>query len=135
MNKQTVLTTIALIALVGFSNAARDGRADDWGTLSGRFIFDGKAPAAEAITPNKDLEVCGKHPLVDESLVVGPRRRVGERVRMGAHEKCESRAGNTRRTPRTKSCSTIKIAALNRMALAMRTTQQLEVKNARSRCA
>jgi hypothetical protein len=42
-----------------------------WGTLRGRFVYDGAAPAATPINVTKDLNVCGKHNLVDESLEVG----------------------------------------------------------------
>ena len=42
-----------------------------WGTIKGRFVFDGAAPAAANLDVNKDVEICGKHKLVDESLVVG----------------------------------------------------------------
>ena len=57
--------TAALI-LVGPVSA----QAADWGTLKGKFVYDGTPPAAAKIDVTKDAEVCGKHPLVDESLVV-----------------------------------------------------------------
>ena len=40
-------------------------------TLKGKFVLDGKAPTPEKINANKDPEVCGKHNLVREELVVG----------------------------------------------------------------
>ena len=43
----------------------------DWGTLKGKFVFNGTAPTPEPIKVDKDPDVCGKHNLVDESLVVG----------------------------------------------------------------
>jgi len=43
-----------------------------WATLSGTFKFDGVAPQPASIVANKDPEVCGKHPLFDESITVGP---------------------------------------------------------------
>lgn len=46
--------------------------ADDWGNLSGRFIYGGSAPTPKAIKITKDPEVCSKHNLVEEQLVVGP---------------------------------------------------------------
>ncbi len=57
----------AMIVSFGICEAAQ---ADDWGTLKGRFVYDGKAPKPANITVNKEPEVCGKHPLYDESLVV-----------------------------------------------------------------
>lgn len=42
------------------------------GTLRGRFVYDGTPPEPAALKVDKDVEVCGQHPLKDESLVVGP---------------------------------------------------------------
>lgn len=46
--------------------------AQQWGDLTGQFIYDGTPPTASPVTVTKDIEVCGKHMLVNESLVVGP---------------------------------------------------------------
>ncbi len=46
-------------------------RADDWGTITGRFVYGGSKPAAADIKADKDVEVCGKHKLLSEELVVG----------------------------------------------------------------
>ena len=67
------MTYLKLSLLVAASCVlAAAGRlpAEEWGTLSGRFIFDGKAPAPAKIVANKDPEVCGKHELHDEGLEV-----------------------------------------------------------------
>lgn len=45
--------------------------ADEWGTIKGKFVFQGDAPAAAALKADKDVEVCGKHKLLAEELVVG----------------------------------------------------------------
>ncbi|MGE0759492.1 MAG: hypothetical protein AB7F89_04545 [Pirellulaceae bacterium] len=47
-------------------------QAADWGDLTAKFVLDGAAPAPAALQITKDQEVCGKHNLVDESLVVNP---------------------------------------------------------------
>ena len=44
--------------------------ATGWSTLSGRFTFAGTAPPRPAIKVDKDTEVCGVHPLLDESVIV-----------------------------------------------------------------
>jgi hypothetical protein len=44
--------------------------AADWGTLTGRFVVDGAAPKPVPIEPTKDQEVCGKHKLFEEGLLV-----------------------------------------------------------------
>jgi len=45
--------------------------AADWGELKGTFVLKGGVPKAKAIAVTKDIPFCGKHKLVDESLVVG----------------------------------------------------------------
>ena len=62
-----VLSVVASIAL-----AATAATADDWGSLKGRFVFDGTAPVPAKLTIDKDVAVCGSHNLVDQSLEVGP---------------------------------------------------------------
>lgn len=44
--------------------------AQQWGDLEGTFVFKGTAPAPKKLEVTKDPEFCGKHNLVDESLVV-----------------------------------------------------------------
>jgi len=46
-------------------------KATGWGTIKGRFVYDGTPPTPAAIAITKDPEVCGKHPLNNESLLVG----------------------------------------------------------------
>jgi hypothetical protein len=67
MHRLTALLVFALAALLG-----TDSFAEGWGGLKGRFVYDGEAPAPQPLKIDKDQEVCGKHKLVDESLVVGP---------------------------------------------------------------
>lgn len=40
------------------------------GSLTMQFVFDGVAPVPEKVVPNKDIDFCGKFPLVEESLLV-----------------------------------------------------------------
>jgi hypothetical protein len=61
--------------------AAR-GSAADLATLSGRFVYDGTPPKVVTIEPTKDQEVCGKHKLVDESLVVDDKGGIANAVIM-----------------------------------------------------
>jgi hypothetical protein len=44
--------------------------AAEWATLTGRIVVDGKPPKEVAIQVTKDAEVCGKHKLLDEGLLV-----------------------------------------------------------------
>jgi len=41
-----------------------------WGSLTGQFVYDGKAPAAKPVNVTKDVQFCGAHDLKEESLVV-----------------------------------------------------------------
>ncbi len=52
----------------------------DWGTLKGRFVLNGDVPAAAPLTVDKDVEVCGKHKLVFEDVVVGDDKGVANVV-------------------------------------------------------
>ena len=63
MNFKLVLSIAALsVASVSY--------AQDWGTLKAKFILDGKAPMPEKANINKDIEVCGKHKIVDETYKI-----------------------------------------------------------------
>jgi len=46
------------------------GDVKDGGTISGTVKFKGTAPAPKKLDVNKDKEVCGKTPKVDQSLIV-----------------------------------------------------------------
>ncbi len=65
------ITSILLVVVTMLCASALD--AAEWGDLTGTFIFDGPPPKPVSLAITKDLEVCGKHNLVDESLVVGPK--------------------------------------------------------------
>lgn len=46
--------------------------AEDTGTLKLRFVYGGQAFEPAALKPDKDVEFCGKHDLVNERLLVNP---------------------------------------------------------------
>ena len=60
---------LAIVACVALSISTAS--AAEWGTIKGRFVFKGTAPTPAKIKVDKDVAVCAKHPLVDESIVVG----------------------------------------------------------------
>jgi plastocyanin len=62
------LRSIALGAAVTFLSVG--AATAQWGTLKGRFVYDGKAPAPEKIDTGKE-PACAKHAVVYEELVVG----------------------------------------------------------------
>ena len=61
---------VGLIASFLFIALASLSQGAEWASLKGRFVFDGTPPAPAEITADKDVEVCGKHKLVNEELVV-----------------------------------------------------------------
>lgn len=62
--------TLAMALLAAATGAAH---GQTWGDLTAKFVFDGKAPAPKPVDVNKDQAFCGKHGLVDETLVVNPK--------------------------------------------------------------
>ena len=58
---------IALQAIV----LSGSSRAEEWGAIQGKFVFGGAVPTAGELKTDKDVEVCGKHKLLAEELVVG----------------------------------------------------------------
>ena len=62
---------MACALLLTVSAMAVSARGADWGSLTGRLVYDGDAGKPKAINVTKDVEFCGKHTLVDEQLVVG----------------------------------------------------------------
>ncbi len=59
--------TAVILALAMFASAT----GADWGTLKGRLVFEGDPGKPDTINVNKDVEYCGKHNLVDETVAVG----------------------------------------------------------------
>ena len=61
-----------LSAFLGVALAASglSASAAEWGTLKGKIVYDGKAPAPAPIDSTKD-QFCGMHKLVSENVVVG----------------------------------------------------------------
>ena len=68
-----------LIVLAG-SLAVLPAAADEWGTLHGRFLYDGKPPRVRKYIVSRDTEFCDKHTIHDESLIVGPKRGIANVV-------------------------------------------------------
>jgi hypothetical protein len=52
------------------AEAVSDDSHAGWGDISFTFKYDGPTPVAPKVNVTKDVAVCGKHGLVDESLIV-----------------------------------------------------------------
>ncbi len=63
--KSKLKFTFAILLL-----ATSAAQAQDWGSLKARFILDGKAPTSEKAKVDKDIELCLKHKIVDETFKV-----------------------------------------------------------------
>jgi len=50
---------------------AADDDNDKWADLVGRFVYDGEPPERKKLKVDKDVQVCGKYDIRDESLMVG----------------------------------------------------------------
>ena len=62
----------AIAAGLHGSAFVRAADSDKWADLTGRFVYDGKAPERKMLKVDKDVECCGKFDIRDESLMVGP---------------------------------------------------------------
>ncbi len=82
-NRDAISRTCAFVlpAIVASCSLVSGGaRAEEWGTIKGRFLYGGDAPSAAEIKADKDVEVCGKHKLVSEELAVGADKGVANVV-------------------------------------------------------
>ncbi len=69
--KSLVKCGLLIAAAALWLSGGHASAADTWGTLKGRFIVKGEVPEPAKFAIAKDPEVCGKHDLRDESVVVG----------------------------------------------------------------
>lgn len=60
-----------MIGLLALLLIAPTASAAEWGSLKGRFVVDGDAPKPIPVKVTKDADYCGKHDLVEETVVVG----------------------------------------------------------------
>jgi hypothetical protein len=85
----TLAVTVVFLATIVTADSAT---AAGWGSLKGRFVYDGDAPEPQPINVTKDVEFCSKHSPVDESVVVGENgglRGVVLFIRVGRGQKLE----------------------------------------------
>ena len=73
-------TTASLAIVASCGLASGMAGAEEWGTIKGRFLYGGDAPSAAELKADKDVEVCGKHKLVNEELAVGADKGVANVV-------------------------------------------------------
>ncbi len=64
-------STIAWFACLVLAGLGLSAQAAEWGTITGRIVYDGKVPDLKPLVVDKDQAVCGANK-PDESLEVGP---------------------------------------------------------------
>ncbi len=47
-------------------------KADGWGTLKGRLVYGGSPPPQLPVSVTKDVQFCGQHQLLEQTLVIAP---------------------------------------------------------------
>lgn len=121
--------SVLLLILLAASASVSAAQAAEWGSLKGRFVYDGDAPTPLKLNVNKDVAVCSKHAPVDESLVVGSDGGLGNvliyvrsKKKLDVHPDYQQEA-DAKVSLDNKGCRFEPHIAL------MRTSQTLEIKN------
>jgi hypothetical protein len=65
------ITSASLVGLMALVLVVPAASAAEWGSLKGRFVVDGTTAKPQPVAITKDQDFCGKHDLVDETVVVG----------------------------------------------------------------
>ncbi len=68
--RPTTIPFALLLAAVAAVAGAQTSQADDWASLTGKFVLDGPAPTPKPVVVDADPKEFGALGLVDESLVV-----------------------------------------------------------------
>jgi hypothetical protein len=71
----TRLIRIVALSLLSCCASTNAKGQDGWGHLKGRIVYGGDVPEVVTLDIERDAEVCGKHGLTDESLVVNKDNR------------------------------------------------------------
>jgi plastocyanin len=71
-NRRTFAIGFGWVVAVVLVCQASALRAEGWGTLQVKFVYDGNPSAPKPLQITKDQEFCGKFNVVDETVVVNP---------------------------------------------------------------
>jgi len=124
MPKFTRMFTFAFLACGGLAASA-----EEWGTVKGRFVFGGTAPAATDLKADKDMEVCGKHKLVSEELVVGADKGIANVVVFVRDKDVKVHPDAAAAAKAAKAVLDNKDCKFTPHVIAVQTGQQLVIKN------
>ncbi|MBM4022543.1 MAG: methylamine utilization protein [Planctomycetes bacterium] len=109
--------------------AAASAHGDEWGTLKGRFVLGGDLAAAAALTVDKDVEICGKHKLLSEEVVVGGDKAVANVVVFVRDKKVKVKPELEAATKTAKPVLDNANCRFEPHVLFVQTGQELEIKN------
>jgi plastocyanin len=119
---------LATAAALLFSLVSHAAQAADWGTLKGRFIYDGTPPKEQAIDTGKE-PACAKHKVVNEDLVVDPATNGLKNVVVFVSSKKVKENPEYKKTEKDKVAIDNNGCRFEPHILAMRVTQTLVIKN------
>ncbi len=129
----TRLRICALVTAIGLvSLLSSVASAQEWGTLKGKFVFDGKPPTPKAINVTKE-PACEAHNLVDESVVVGDDGGLANVVvylYLGRGKKVSAVHPDYEKTAGDKVVLSNENCRFEPHVALLRTSQTLEIKNA-----
>jgi len=72
---KSIQWSLTLLVFLSLSGADSICAAEEWGDLSGQFIYSGDPPQPAHLELNKDIEVCSKFEPHSEQLLVHPENR------------------------------------------------------------
>jgi plastocyanin len=107
---------------------AQAAKSTGWGTIKGRFVFDGTPPTPGNISITKDQEVCGKHPLSNESLLVSKDGGLANVVLFARNKNLEAHPDYAASADKPVLLDNLECHFVPHV-LAVRTTQPLQIKN------
>ncbi len=84
-----VRTWLLAATLIGVLASA--AMAAEWGDLSGQVLYDGPPPTPEKAKITSDQQVCGKHNVIDEALLVSPASKGVQNVIVFLYQDATSR--------------------------------------------
>jgi hypothetical protein len=126
------------VTLVSNSSASNSGgsetqaaKATGWGTIKGRFVYDGTPPTPGNISITKDQDVCAKHPLSNESLLVARDGGLANVVLFARNKNLEVHPDYAASADKPALLDNLECHFVPHV-LAVRTSQPLQIKNSDS---
>jgi plastocyanin len=129
VDARCVLATVLSAVVASCGVASGVAGAEEWGTIKGRFLYGGDAPTVAEIKADKDVEVCGKHKLVSEELVIGSDKGVANVVVFVRDKEVKVHPDAAAEAKATKAVLDNKGCVFSPHVVAVHTGQPLIIKN------